>query len=546
MMRADLKNSKISETLLICLLFSLAFSYFLYGYRYLDIGTYFYDEGIVAYGATRILDGAVPYRDFWTLYNPGEFYMLAFIFKLFGISIKVAWLFAITVLSLTVCSIYLLIKRLCSRILGILGLLLSLAWLKSYMVFNRPGQLAILFFILCSLSLINFIDSGRKRWLIITGILSGIIGLFRQDFGFYVFTSIFLVVMLRQLNRLKGNELSAKLSSILKNELFLFIGFFIIYLPLLIYLIANSAFKGFINDTIVFTVTTYPKARDLPFPGLKLDTLIFYLPLFVFLLTCVRLLFFKWKDKIEDASPWILLFFLFSGLGLFNYTSLRTCMPQLLPTMIPVIILFVLLFNGFLKRVTGKNTPFYKNLIFATSSLVCFILLFYLTKPSFKLFAKKSGCATGIQIKNSSLNIDRGRGFYGDSQRVESLTAAIRYIQDNTKNDEKIFVGNLMHDKTVNSDVMFYFLSERNSATKYYELHPGLTNTRRIQKEIIGDLIKADVRYIILSSEASHINDIDDSNESGKSSGVKDLDNFIQNKYKVEKTFGAYLILKRV
>lgn len=544
-MRISLRGNRIFDAALFCLIFYLSFSYFLYGYRYFDLGTYHYDEGITAYGALRILDGYVPYRDFWTLYNPGEFYVLAVIFKIFGISIEVTRLFAIMVLSLTVSCIYLLIKKLCPRILGVLAFFLALVWLKSYMVFNRPGQLAILFFILCSFSLINFLNSGRKRWLFIAGVVSGVTGLFRQDFGVYIFTSIFLVILLRQLNLLREKEFKLKLGSILKNELYLFFGFFIVFLPLFIYLIANSASREFINDTVIFTVTIYPKVRNLPFPQLKVNTLIFYLPLFVFLLTCIRLLFYKWKDKIKEGSPWLLLFFLFSGLGIFNYTNVRTCMPQLLPTIIPGIILFVLIFNDFLKKVTAKIPLSYKSLIFTASSLVCFALLFYLTQPSLQLFAKDSSHAPDTKNRNSALNIDRARGFYDDPERAKSLSSAVRYIQDNTGENEKIFVGNLIHDKAVNSDVMFYFLSGRHSATKYYELHPGLTETKKIQKEIINDLIKANVRYIILSCETGNIIDVSDSNESSKSSGVKDLDNFIGKNYKIERVFGRYLILKR-
>jgi hypothetical protein len=32
-----------------------------------------YDEGLVLFGADRVLRGDVPYRDFWTLYGPASF-----------------------------------------------------------------------------------------------------------------------------------------------------------------------------------------------------------------------------------------------------------------------------------------------------------------------------------------------------------------------------------------------------------------------------------------------------------------------------------------
>src|SRR4029450_10266984 len=46
-----------------------------------------FSVGIV--GALRILDGDVPYRDFWTMYAPGHFYLVALLFKVFGVHVWV-------------------------------------------------------------------------------------------------------------------------------------------------------------------------------------------------------------------------------------------------------------------------------------------------------------------------------------------------------------------------------------------------------------------------------------------------------------------------
>jgi hypothetical protein len=542
MMKLPFRSGKIISVFFIGVLFYFSFNYFLSGYRYFDLATYHYDEGIVAYGAVRILDGGVPYRDFWTLYAPGEFFTLAAIFKIFGISLKAAVLFAVTVLSFTVCSIYLLINKLCSRIFAVLAFLFALFWLKSYMVFNRPGQLAILFFVLCSLSLIKFLNSGRNIWLVATGVLAGMVGLFRQDFGLYILISASLVILLKQLNSTKKKDGKLRLSLVFKSILFLLAGSSIIILPLFIYLIGNSAFREFINDVVVFPVTIYPRVRDLPFPELKADSLIFYLPASVFLLAFLRLLFYNWKTEIKDIGPWVMLFFLFSGMGFLNYTNTRACMSHLLPTMIPAIVLFIWLSYNLLKKFFGREVFFYEGLAWA---VVCFTLFFYLTKPSLDALAKKPISMSDKEVKEALLNIDRGYGFYDNSEHAQSQVRAIKYIQDKTEKKEKIFVGNLRHDKVVNSDVIFYFFSARDSATKYYELHPGLTNTQKIQKEIINDLSRKGVRYIVLWSGSESAKCIIEPNESSKSSGVRELDTFIKENYKIEKIFGPYLILKR-
>ncbi len=45
-----------------------------------------YDEGLVLVGAERVFNGEVPYRDFWTMYGPGQFYLTSLLYSLFGIS----------------------------------------------------------------------------------------------------------------------------------------------------------------------------------------------------------------------------------------------------------------------------------------------------------------------------------------------------------------------------------------------------------------------------------------------------------------------------
>src|SRR5215471_8412965 len=52
-----------------------------------------YDEGLILIGAQNILWGDIPYKDFWNPYGPGQFWVLATLFKFFGSSIEVerAW-----------------------------------------------------------------------------------------------------------------------------------------------------------------------------------------------------------------------------------------------------------------------------------------------------------------------------------------------------------------------------------------------------------------------------------------------------------------------
>jgi len=45
------------------------------------------DEGLMLQAAARVADGQVPYGDFWWFYPPGQPYLLAFLWQLFGPSL---------------------------------------------------------------------------------------------------------------------------------------------------------------------------------------------------------------------------------------------------------------------------------------------------------------------------------------------------------------------------------------------------------------------------------------------------------------------------
>src|SRR6266567_8739555 len=69
------------------LIFVLCFLYLCLFRRYSSLEP---DEGIVLQGAERILGGQVPYRDFFSFYTPGSFYLVAWLFRIFGDSFLVA------------------------------------------------------------------------------------------------------------------------------------------------------------------------------------------------------------------------------------------------------------------------------------------------------------------------------------------------------------------------------------------------------------------------------------------------------------------------
>jgi 4-amino-4-deoxy-L-arabinose transferase-like glycosyltransferase len=73
------------------------------------------DEGISLQGAQRILNGEVPYRDFFTINTPGLFYWTALFFRIFGDSMLVARATLVVYGGLFSVFTYFLARRVCKR-----------------------------------------------------------------------------------------------------------------------------------------------------------------------------------------------------------------------------------------------------------------------------------------------------------------------------------------------------------------------------------------------------------------------------------------------
>jgi hypothetical protein len=95
---------------LLVFLASFLYLYLFRGYTAMDP-----DEGIILQGAERILHGQVLYRDFFSFFTPGSYYLLALLFKTFGSSILVARNALVCLGSILSVITYLLARRVSSR-----------------------------------------------------------------------------------------------------------------------------------------------------------------------------------------------------------------------------------------------------------------------------------------------------------------------------------------------------------------------------------------------------------------------------------------------
>jgi 4-amino-4-deoxy-L-arabinose transferase-like glycosyltransferase len=141
------------------------------------------DEGIVLAGAERILRGEVPYRDFFSFYTPGSFYLLALLFRVFGDSLTVARTsLAVTGASCSVIT-YVLARRVCGRSMALFAALLTTITGVAYRFLVLHNWYSTLLCCIAVYAAVQLIDSRKSIWAFATGSLVGLTILFEQSKG---------------------------------------------------------------------------------------------------------------------------------------------------------------------------------------------------------------------------------------------------------------------------------------------------------------------------------------------------------------------------
>ena len=141
------------------------------------------DEGIVLQGATRVLDGQVPYRDFFSFYTPGSFYLLAGLFTIFGNSFMVARS-SIAVVG-AACSVitYALARRMCSRSIAVLAAALATVVGTGFRFLVLHNYYSTMLACFAIYAAVRFVEKPKSTWAFATGSLVSLTFLFEQSKG---------------------------------------------------------------------------------------------------------------------------------------------------------------------------------------------------------------------------------------------------------------------------------------------------------------------------------------------------------------------------
>lgn len=164
------------------------------------------DEGIILQGAERILNGQLPYRDFFSFYTPGSYYWNAFLLRFLGDSVLVPRTVLLVYGAFFSALTFVLARRLGSRVGAVFATTLLLVCclpLRFLIIHNWDATVAGLLAFYCA---VLFVERPGNRLAALVGLLTALTILFNQARGIGLLLGFALGFLLLRL-RMGGKQL---------------------------------------------------------------------------------------------------------------------------------------------------------------------------------------------------------------------------------------------------------------------------------------------------------------------------------------------------
>ena len=515
-----------------------------------------YDEGVVLFGASRVMDGDIIHRDFYSNYGPGQFYALAALFKVFGPSILVERVWDVFLRSISVALIFLIVERSTRSILRSFGTAaVCLAWFASFGFYGYPAFPAFTAALAGVMFLVFAFETPDPRWpLPAAGICAGISFLFRYDIG--IATAAAMATVAGFYAAAQPPASSQAITRAARCVASFCAGFALIALPVLGAFVA----KGMIGD-LVFDIITYPseyyhKTRSLPFPNFwqvkrkPLDGVVYLPPALILLISGI--IASRYRDRgLDDghsgvAKPWvevvlIALSCVYFAKGLVRTSSIHMSLAIITTITLTAIGSTHIMRQGLIRRVMP-----------VTALILVAVFTVLAIKDNAAAVKRDFGVMLADVVQSDAVSpppwlpaacrgltgLETKTCFSLDSDHLRTL----EFLKARTRPGDFIYIGLGRHDKIVINDVALYFLADLRSPTKWHHFDPGLQTSAAIQQEMIGELRRNPPHYVVLESQWDQVIE---PNASAQSSGVVMLDEYIRRNFRPVATFGAISVLER-
>ena len=518
-----------------------------------------YDEGIVLTASMRVAAGQLPHRDFYAIYGPAQFYILAGLYRLFGESILVERLLDLFFRALLVASVYTVASLYFRRSVAVCTSLVTLAWLFGlYFASAASAVIPVSLFNLISTALIIpvFTRTLSRRRVFGAGVLAGMAALFRYDTGIALIGIHVCVIAIGIYMRRKDNRWRAFVSGFSPY----LPGFALVTLPPALYYLSVAPLHPLIHDVVLFPSKYYHRARNLPFPAVTLegfDNFAVYLPIALVGISLYAVVagLLRMRDHegpAQSRSEKQQRYGFLVAFGLLTFVMyfkgfVRISVIHMYLAIIPSLLLAAALFQdrfAFSRRV--RISIMFVVWLSLLSPAWCSLREIgdlYVQHCSLPESVWSAARRTAPAIKTTWCRTTnpatRGLCFLPEDYRIQT----VEFIDNHTRPDQKLFVGVTHHDKIFANDNLIYFASHRLPATRWSHFDPDLQSRYDIQAQIVQELEVNIPPYVVLDSEFDRTYE---PNDSSRSSGVTLLDEYLHKNYQYTQTFGRMSIWQRI
>lgn len=166
-------------------------------YSAYDIGTEWVDAdlGQRAAHALRVINGELPYRDFWAPYSPLSYFLNAALFQVLGVRLSSFRIALAAVGAASAFFAYLTTRRVASRTAALAACALTASWSVTSLNVNYgtwycvPGALATIW------ATVWGVQTNRRIPWLVAGVLAGLVLAMKVTYGLYVICAVGLVVL---------------------------------------------------------------------------------------------------------------------------------------------------------------------------------------------------------------------------------------------------------------------------------------------------------------------------------------------------------------
>lgn len=435
------------------------------------------DEGAVLAYSARVLDGAVPHRDFVTFYGPGNLWLVAGAFELFGTSVTTERAVGLLYRILIVLALFALARRLAGDVAGILAGLVAASIMAGDLIWAYSTYGAIAFGLVglaLAASGAASPPGGRQRLLLLgSGVAAGVAVLVRFDVAPAVLVSMIPLLLI-----------TAPRSRLWYGVGFL--GLAGLYGPHLLVVGPSKAERVLSDLAATEPGRTLPLPRPWEHPGSLLAATVLVMALLV-----VSGAALSRRGRPPDLTGRLLLAAGLFSLGLLPAVLSRADVFHVKPfaivplSLLPALALLV-------ARSSRVRPPVRVATFVAVVAVVAAVVL---------------GRADLSRVDEPTVE-NAGRSFDAYEDRAQSVTAVLAHLERASRAGDTLFVGPQDLRRTNYGPTYIYFLLPNLEPASYYmEMNPQTAN--REGSGLADELRAAD--WLVLTSEWDGWNEPNDS-----------------------------------